>query len=75
MSNKKVTFGSRPTTEVERPATLAEWAGDDADRRKRITFDVSPELHGRIKAACALRGISIKEFAAELLERECPKER
>lgn len=69
---KEVTFGSRPKAKATKPETLEEWAGDEP-KKKRITFDVPPELHGRIKAVSAIRGVTIKDLVIELLEREFPK--
>jgi predicted DNA binding CopG/RHH family protein len=40
---------------------------------RRFTIDVSDELHKRIKAQCALRGVKMANVLREILEREFPK--
>ncbi len=40
---------------------------------KRFTIDVSEELHKRIKAQCAMRGVKMADVIRDLLEREFPK--
>ena len=39
---------------------------------KRLTIDVPVELHRRIKAACARRGLKPSSVLRDLLEREFP---
>jgi hypothetical protein len=39
---------------------------------KRFTIDVPLELHRRVKAACAQRGLKMADVLRELLEREFP---
>lgn len=41
----------------------------------RMAFDVPRSLHRRVKAGCALQGVTIREKVLELLEREFPAER
>lgn len=40
---------------------------------KRLTFDVSKDLHRRIKTGCAIRGEMMADVIREILEREFPK--
>jgi len=40
---------------------------------KRFTIDVSEELHKRIKAQCAMRGVKMADVIRDLLEREFQK--
>jgi hypothetical protein len=59
-------------------ASAEDWAGFGADARepeelmKRSTIDVPAELHRRIKAACARRGLNTSSVLRDLLEREFP---
>ena len=39
---------------------------------KRFTIDVPVELHRRIRAACARRGLKVSSVLRDLLEREFP---
>ena len=59
-------------------ASTEDWAGFGADDRepepmKRFTIDVPVELHRRIKAACAKRGLKASSVLRDLLEREFPE--
>src|SRR3974390_2656989 len=55
------------------------WAGFGADGRepeepmKRFTIDVPVELHRRVRAACARRGLRPSSVLRDLLEREFPE--
>ena len=61
-------------------ASAEDWAGFGAEGRerereepmKRFTIDVPVELHRRIKAACARRGLRPSSVLRDLLEREFP---
>jgi uncharacterized protein (DUF1778 family) len=39
------------------------------ERRARLSIDVEPELHQRIKNAAAARGLSIREYVETILRR------
>jgi hypothetical protein len=60
-------------------ASAEDWAGFGADDRepeeptKRFTIDVPVELHRRVKAACAKRGLKTSSVLCDLLEREFPE--
>ena len=43
-------------------------------KRLRITFDVSPELRKRIKAAALQNNLSISEYLVNILEEAVPDE-
>lgn len=43
-------------------------------KRLRITFDVSPELRKRIKAAALQNNLSISEYLVNILEEAVPEE-
>jgi hypothetical protein len=40
---------------------------------KRFTIDVPVELHRRVRAACAKRGLKTSSVLRDLLEREFPE--
>ena len=60
-------------------ASAVDWAGFGADGRepeeptKRFTIDVPAELHRRVRAACAKRGLKVSSVLRDLLEREFPE--
>ena len=59
-------------------ASAEDWMGFGADGRepeepmKRFTIDVLVELHRRVRAACARRGLRPSSVLRDLLEREFP---
>lgn len=62
--------------EVGESASAAEQAGsangqgNGSQRMKRLTIDVSEDLHRRIKVGCASRGLKIADVVRGLLGRE-----
>src|SRR5690349_6615722 len=74
VSGKKVTFGSRPRPKAEVAPDPEQWVAQrHADEKmKRMTFDVPESLHKRVKAGCALRGVTIRDVVLALLEQEFP---
>ena len=59
-------------------ASAEDWAGFGADGRepeepmKPFTIDVPVELHRRVRAACAQRGLKVSSVLRDVLEREFP---
>jgi hypothetical protein len=51
-----------------RPSSRLIFAPQEA-----VTIDVPVELHRRVKAACAMRGINTSSVLRDLLEREFPE--
>jgi hypothetical protein len=47
---------------------------DNAKKRSRITFDVSPQLKRRIKMAALQNDLSIGEYVGRILEQAVPDE-
>ncbi len=84
MSAKKVPISGKPTKSAA-PANAEEWvankhtagasqaAGTPAGKMKRLTFDVSEELHKQIKTQCAMRGTKISDEVRELLTQKYGK--
>lgn len=76
--NKKVTFGAKPQAAsplksaddwvMNRPAETPPEPVQEAIPLKRLTIDIPAELHGRIKAQCALRGIKMADEIRVLLD-------
>lgn len=76
--SKTITFKPKP------PASAEAWVrgAKPTDREAppgakpatmRFTIDVPVELHRRVKAECAQRGVKMADVVRELLEREFPK--
>jgi hypothetical protein len=75
MTGKKVTFGSKP--QASSAASPDDWVVSrtvpEPDpvpeiKMKRLTLDVSEELHRKIKSACANRGTKMADEIRALLE-------
>ncbi|HEX6799324.1 MAG TPA: hypothetical protein VF116_16565 [Ktedonobacterales bacterium] len=47
---------------------------DRVSKRPRLTIDISPQLRRRIKAAAALRDMTVREYVAQILEEAVPEE-
>ena len=64
--SKNILSAGRPSarTDKARAATLASLA-DDAGSMKRVNFEVSAELHTRLKIYATKQGKSIKELLTE----------
>ena len=74
--SKKVIIGAKPTTGSEQ-ATEA-WVENRATPKetvptKRLTIDVPIDLHGKIKAACALKNVKMVDDINRLLVNEYGK--
>jgi hypothetical protein len=60
-------------------ASAEDWAGFGADDRepeepvKRFTIDVPVELHRRVRAACARRGLKTSSVLRDLLSANSPR--
>ncbi|MDQ5854066.1 MAG: hypothetical protein M3380_18755 [Chloroflexota bacterium] len=74
MSGKKVSFGARPQPKDQPPVNADSWVENrkEQEENMRMTFDVPRSLHRRVKAGCALQGVTIREKVLELLEKEFP---
>jgi predicted DNA binding CopG/RHH family protein len=75
MTGKKVTFGGKPPpTSVATPddwvtsRVIPETEPVPEVKMKRLTLDVSEELHRKIKSACANRGVKMADEIRALLE-------
>ena len=61
----------QPALAPEHSATITQLPRP-AEPMKRFTIDVTEELHKRIKAQCAMRGVKMADVIRELLEKEFP---
>lgn len=77
MSAKKVSFGITPAPKAPTPATPEQWIENRAAepvKLKRLTLDIPADLHTRIKASCAKRGVAMVDEIRSLLEAHFPAE-
>lgn len=71
---------SQKTINIQRPKapTPETWVSEKAETpqgpTKRLTFDVSADLHKRIKMTCTARDQLMAEVLREILEKAFPKE-
>lgn len=75
MTGKKVTFGGKPQSSSA--ASPDDWVASRVTpepelvpevKMKRLTLDVSEDLHRKIKAGCANRGVKMADEIRALLE-------
>jgi len=72
MAGKKVAFGSKPQSKVVKEPSKDDWVKDrnaEPVKMKRLTIDVSEELHRRIKSGCATNGVKMADEIRALLEK------
>jgi len=72
---KMITFKvMRPTSSEERVQSSRPLERETTpfEPMKRFTIDVPVELHKRVKAGCAQRGVKMCDLLREVLEREFP---
>jgi hypothetical protein len=69
---KKVKFNAKP---LARPSA-DQWVSDQPSNEplKRLTIDVAPSLHKRIKIRCASLDLKMADVIRDLLEKEFPAE-
>jgi hypothetical protein len=78
MMAKKVNFGAKP---IEKNAAVEQWVESreaipihttESDPMKRLTIDLPADLHKRVKAGCAMRGVKMADEIRRLLEAHFP---
>lgn len=70
---KKVTMNARPQLQDAEKwiATGGQKAAARSEAEtKRLTFDISADLHKRLKIACAGRGEQMTDFLRRIIEQE-----
>ena len=70
MSTKRVAISGKPRQGSGGQADAWVRNRNGGPPTKRLTIDLPAGLHARVKAGCALRGVSIKEVVREFLDRE-----
>lgn len=74
MQTKKPPMSTRAAL-AKAPAPEADnWVKNSppAERKARLTIEISASLHGRIKSSCALRNVKMVEELTYLLEKTYP---
>lgn len=72
MSKKTVPFGANPQPPAPAPDPEQWVKSRAAGKKKRLTFEIPAELHARVKADCARRGVSMVAEIEALLEKHFP---
>jgi len=68
MSTKATTLSAgRPSAKTNKAATLASLA--DQKEKARVNFDLTPELHIRLKVYAAKQGKTVKDVLTEFVEQ------
>jgi len=74
---KKVTITAKPNTPAA-PVTADAWVADrgQGGRKpyKRLTIDIPPDLHHRVKVGAAREGVRIVDVVTSFLARRFPQE-
>ncbi len=71
MTRKTVSFAAKPVA-ANPDAWVEKRHEEPKGKKKRLTLDLPSELHGRIKARCAVQGRPMLDAIQEILEREFP---
>ena len=71
MTRKTVSFAVKPVA-ANPDAWVEKRHEEPKGKMKRLTLDLPAELHGRIKARCAVQGRPMLDAIREILEREFP---
>lgn len=84
-SGKKVQIGMRPTANKPTSTNADDWVtsrGEKSDipavvvteKMKRLTIDITEDLHRNVKRECATQGINIADVVRELLKKWIQKQ-
>lgn len=78
MRKPSFSIGERPAKNVEQWVQRGDRDTPSAPIKstlytKRLTLDITPQLHGRIKLAAIAAGTTAADLLRDLLEREFPK--
>ena len=72
MAGKKVAIGGKPKAKAASAVATDDWVKNRSTeevKMKRLTIDVSEELHRRIKSNCAGKGVKMADEIRTLLEQ------
>jgi predicted HicB family RNase H-like nuclease len=67
MNTKTTLSAGRPSARANKAATLSSLSGQKEEAR--MSFNVSPELHTKLKIYAAKQGKSIKEVLTEFIQQ------
>jgi predicted DNA binding CopG/RHH family protein len=79
--NKKVTMGPKPQPKQTLIENADAWVNAEVpvtktvpteEKMKRLTLDVNENLHRRIKAQCAMKGVNMADELRGILEAYFP---
>ncbi len=70
--SKKIKFNAKPSARPSADQWVSEQAPSEA--LKRLTIDIPPGLHKRIKIHCASGDLKMADVLRELLEKAFPGE-
>jgi predicted DNA binding CopG/RHH family protein len=59
-------------THPDAPDQGQEEKAEHGEKRSRLTLDLDPELHARIKMVAAANGVSMREFVENILQQTIP---
>lgn len=72
MVGKKVAIGGKPKAKSNNEVATNDWVKNrntEEVKMKRLTVDVTEDLHRRIKSDCAGRGLKMADEIRALLEQ------
>lgn len=86
MNGKKIQIGARPTANKSAPTNADNWviSRDDqpeaptpviTEQMKRLTIDITENLHRDIKKECAAQGFKIADVTRDLLREWVQKQK
>jgi len=66
-------WGKRPTPKETAPTRSVEDFVNGSEKTMRLNVLIPVELHKRVKAGCAMEGITMSEMVIEFLQQRFPK--
>ncbi len=70
---KASSWGKRPTTKAAAPAASVDEFVNGIGKTVRLNVLIPADLHKRVKATCAMEGVSMTDVVTEFLEQRFPK--
>lgn len=68
MAGKKVNIGTKPRAKTQSPDEWVANRGNDGGKTKRLTIDVSPDLHKSLKLESVQQGVTMADILRRILE-------
>lgn len=66
-------WGRRPTSKAAAPVRSVEDFVSGPEKTIRLNVLIPVDLHKRVKAGCAMEGVTMSEVVTEFLEQRFPK--